>query len=330
MRMCQHCGAGIPNYAGFCGECGQLVSIDKPAMQERTIWMSHSATSDKEQTIIIAEPGDGTDDTDYRIEDEKTVEYPAANNVEEEEEEKRRRNALIGFSLPLLGEALEGQGATNVPMVQGTPQINGAPTIAGTPTIGHGLPPTETPPIGQGMPPIGGITTTPLVLSAPPDGLMYPPPHSLPNTGQPPLGSNKPQPKQPPGCMVWLIVVIVVPLIILASIISIGLTFLAPTLALNGSASVATGDLLHLNGGHFIPGNSVTCVLDGSIVLSHASLPHPANGAHSMTGALLLAQQSNANATAQDKRGGHNNYCGKRWHVFCNICSWVRLENWAA
>ena len=301
--MCQHCGAGIPNYAGFCGECGQLVNIDQPATQGRTVWTSHSDISDKEQTTIITGSGDRRDETAYRIEDEKTSEYAATNNAEEDEEEKRRRYALLGFGLPLLGAAIEGQGSANVPMVQGTPQVSGAPTVTGTPPFGHGIPPTGTPPIAHGMPPIAGVTTTPLVLSAPPGGYIYPP-HALPNTGQPPHGSNKPQPNQPSGCMVWLIVLIVVPLIILVSIIGAGFTFLAPTLALSGSADVAAGDLLHLNGGHFIPGNSVTCVLDGSIVLSHASLPYPTSGAHAMTGALLLAQQSHATTLIQTKETG--------------------------
>jgi len=290
MRMCQHCGAGIPNYAGFCGECGQLVTIDQPATQEKTAWMSHSATSAKEQTLITEPRRDET--TGYNIEDEETSEHLAVDNEEvEEEEEKRRRNALLGFSLPLLGGALEGQ-ATNVPMVQGTPQISGAPTVAGTPPLAHRMPPMGT---AYGMPPIGG-TTPPLVLPGPAHGSAYPPPHSPP----PPHPSGKPPANQPSGCMVALIVVIVVPLIILTSIISIGLTVLAPTLALNGDANVATGDLLHVHGGHFIPGDSVTCVLDGGIVLSHASLPSPTGGAHSMMGTLVLAQQSNADTQQAD------------------------------
>jgi hypothetical protein len=305
MRMCQHCGAGIPNYAGFCGECGQLVTIDQPATQERTAWMSHSATSAKEQTLIITEPR-RDETTGYNIEDEETSEHLATDNeemVEEEEEEKRRRNALLGFSLPLLGGALEGQGTMNAPMVQGTPPLSGAPTVAGTPPLAHGMPPIGTPPLAHeipptgmayGMPPMGG-TTPPLVLPGP-YGSAYPPPHSLP----PPHPSGKPPANQPSGCMVALIVVIVVPLIILASIITIGFTFLAPTLALNGDANVATGDLLHLHGGHFIPGDSVTCVLDGSIVLSHASLPPPTGGAHSMLGALVLTHQSNTDTQLAD------------------------------
>ena len=304
MRMCQHCGAGIPNYAGFCGECGQLVSIGQPATQGRTVWTSPPTTSAQEPTTIITASGDRRDETDYSIEDAQTHEQPIANTVEEDEEEKRRRYALLGFGLPLIGGAIEGQGQANVPMVQSTPQISGAPTVTGTPPIGHAMPPTGTPPISYGMPPIAGVTTTPLVLSAPPGGFAYPPPSSLPNTGQPPLGSNKPQPNQPSGCMVWLIVVIVVPLIILISLIGAAFTFLAPTLALSGSADVAAGDLLHLNGGHFIPGNSVTCVLDGSIVLSHASLPYPISGAHTMTNALLLAQQSNATTLTQTQETG--------------------------
>ncbi|HEY5003945.1 MAG TPA: hypothetical protein VII61_12375, partial [Ktedonobacteraceae bacterium] len=157
-----------------------MVTIDQPATQERTAWMSHSATSNKEQTLIITE--DRRDETaDYKIEDEETNEHRAIgeeneDDEDDEDEEKRRRNALIGFSLPLLGGALEGQGTMNVPMAQGTPQISGAPTIAGTPPLAHALPPMGTPPLAHGMPPIGGITTTPLVLPGPASGSAYPPP----------------------------------------------------------------------------------------------------------------------------------------------------------
>ncbi len=307
MRMCQHCGAGIPNYAGFCGECGQLVSIDQPATQERTAWMSHSAISDKEQTTIITEDR-SPETTGYHIEDEKTGEHLAVDDAAEEEE-KRRRNALIGFSLPLLGTAIEGS-SPNVPMIQGTPQISGAPTVAGTPSIGHGMGyemghgmhPMGTPPLAHGMPPFGGTAATPpLVLPSPGGGLAYQPP-PLPNTGPPPFPSGKPPGKQPSGCMVLFIAVIIIPLIILASIITVAFTFLAPTLVLNGSTSVATGGVLQLHGGHFLPGNSVTCVLDGSIVLSHASLSQPTGGTHTMAGALILARQSDATTLAQTQQ----------------------------
>jgi hypothetical protein len=307
MRICQHCGAGVPNYAGFCGECGQLVSIGEPATREQTVWGSHSVSPDKAQTTLIT---NNDRDTGYALADEDTGKNPALKNVDEDEEE-RRRSILADFNLPLLADAISGQATANVPMVQGTPQIMGAPTVTGTPSFGGWVPSA-----GEGG------AANPLVLPAPgqqaftssfahggshfngpPTGLPHGP-HTPPIHGpnKPPIhGPNKPQP-QNSGCMVWLLVIILVPLIILASIISIGLTILAPTLSLDGTASVAVGDTLHLHGGHFIPGNSVTCILDGSIPLT-SSTTLPAHGAAQIADALVLVQQANTTTQAVQTQG---------------------------
>ncbi len=299
MRMCQHCGAGVPNYAGFCGECGQLVSISKPDAQERTLWMSHPTPPDQAQTTITTETEDTRKPTELALEDreaaelaledEETRENPVVDN-EEENEDGRRRSEVIDLDLSLLADTIVGQSTANVPMVPRTPQIADTPTVVGTPPIAEIQPP-----------PPGSITTTPLVLPDPgrvfTDPLTNGPPH-LQRPGNSSHVLNKPQSKQPSGCMVWLIVAIVVPLLILGSIIGIGLTILAPTLALDGSTSVATGDILHLHGGHFIPGNSITCMLDGSIPLSYSSLSYSASGADSMAGALVYTHQR---STAQQR-----------------------------
>src|ERR1019366_549056 len=299
MRICQHCGAGVPNYAGFCGECGQLVSIGEPATRERTVWGSQSVSPDKAQTTIITNNDQGTG---YSFEDEETGQNPALKNSDEnidEDEDERRRSILADFNLPLLADAISGQATANVPMVQGTPQITGAPTVTGTPSFGG-----RSPLAGEGG------AANPLVLSAPgPQAFAGPlthggshfnaPPTGLPQGSHtphtphtPPIhGPNKPQP-QNSGCMVWLLVVIIVPLIILVSIIGVGLTILAPTLSLSGGTSVTVGGTLHLHGGHFIPGKSVTCILDGSIPLTSSAV-QPAHETPQIAGALVLMQQVN-------------------------------------
>ncbi|MBV9615878.1 MAG: hypothetical protein JO031_10530, partial [Ktedonobacteraceae bacterium] len=94
MRICQHCGAGVPNYAGFCGECGQLINIDKPGTQKQTIQMSHSISPDEAQTVIVTEAVDESKNTGDLIEDEDTSKNPVA-EVEEEDEDRRRRSALV-------------------------------------------------------------------------------------------------------------------------------------------------------------------------------------------------------------------------------------------
>lgn len=289
MRRCQHCGAGVPNYAGFCGECGQLVSIGEPAAQERTLWRSQSVSPDQAQTTTITEAASGNEETGYVIEDEDTGKNSTAKS-DAEEEEKKRRSVLLDFSLPLLADGIAGQSTLNVPMVQGTPPIVDAPTIPGTPSVGSNLPSA-----GE------SATVGPLILPDPQQvftgSLVHGSHFNRPPTGSPygangphPHGLNKPHP-QPSGCMVWLLVAIIVPLIILASIIGVGFTLLAPTLSLEGNTSVTTGGTLHLQGGHFIPGDSVTCMLDGSIPLTYSSATYPVSGTPYKVGALLLAHQ---------------------------------------
>ncbi len=309
MRVCQHCGARVPNYAGFCGGCGKLVSIDELATHEQTVWTAPPPTPDQTQITVITEAGSGNKEIGYAIEDEDTGKNPAIGNTEEDEEE-RRRNVLMDFGLPLLADGIAGHPTLNVPTVQGTPQIMGAPTISGTPSIGGRLPSAA----GEGaganplvLPAPEQVFTGPLTHGSPfnnppgwpPQGVNtpYPPPGT--NKPNPPQGTNKPNP-QSSGCMVWLLAAIIVPVIILLSIIGVGLTLLAPTLSLDGSTSVTQGGTLHLHGGHFIPGNSVTCMLDGSIPLTESGATHPVSRAPHITGALLFSNYRNATGQARN------------------------------
>lgn len=284
MRRCQHCGAGVPNYAGFCGVCGQLVSMSEPAARERTLLGSQSVSPENMQTTLLPQAGSDDQTAMYTLEDEQTR-ITLLGAEEEKDDEDKRKRALLG--LPLVGDAIAGQANPNVPMVQGTPQIMQTPTVTGTPSFGGGSPMA-----GEGAFPPG-----PVVLPAPQvfpqGGAYFPPPpsglpHGSPGPHTPPVHGPH-QPPQTPGCMVWLLVIVVVVVIILSGVFGVGLTILAPALSLEGNASVATGDTLHLHGAHFIPGDSVTCILDGSITLTAAL---PASHISPVSGTLLLMQQS--------------------------------------
>jgi hypothetical protein len=251
--------------------------------------MSHSVSPDQAQTTAISETGSGNEETGYAIEDEDTDKNPTTQS-EEEDEEKRQRSVLIDFNLPLLADGITGQSTLNVPnvpMVQGTPQIADAPTVPGTPSI-RGKLPSSAESAGANpliLPDPEQVFTGPLAHGSHFDRSPARPPHEANKPH--PQGTNKPHP-QPSGCMVWLLVAIIVPIIILVSIIGVGFTLLAPTLSLDGSTSVTTGGILHLHGGHFIPGDSVTCILDGTISLTSA---YPVSGPPHIVGALLLANQ---------------------------------------
>ena len=110
---------------------------------------------------------------------------------------------------------------------------------------------------------------SPPVLSA---GPVTPPPLSGPWSSpthplHPPTHHTAPSPPSHPptgGCALrWLLA----SLIVIAAIIT-GLIFLfPPAITLSGSHAVSAGDTLHLHGGGFYPGGSVTFTLDGHVPL---------------------------------------------------------------
>ncbi|HEV2654708.1 MAG TPA: hypothetical protein VGT82_07105, partial [Ktedonobacteraceae bacterium] len=227
MRTCQFCAAEIPNNAGFCGSCGQLVQ--SAAGMTHVPRPMHRVVLAGEQTPQNDTPTALTRESEQR---EAFINARTGSmKYEEDEEEKRRRLALVNFSLPLLADAAQDLPTANLPTAQGTPQATGAPTAAGTP------------PVVVHNPPMAPPTTPPLMLPPPqipvrPSGGIYG--TRLPHRPGPTL-SGKPQPQPAPGCVAWLIIVIVVALVILASIIGAGLTILAPALSMQGSADVTPG-----------------------------------------------------------------------------------------
>ncbi len=299
MRTCQFCAAQIPDNAEFCGSCGQLAQnaagmthVSRPMQRvvladEQTLNTQNAAPtaltewSEQREAFINARTGPIKDEED-----------------EEDEEEKRRRLALVNFSLPLLADSGRDVPTANLPTAQGTPQATGAPMTAGTPPVVANNPPM-TPPMA---PP-----ATPLVL--PPPQIPVRPPGGIYGTRLPrrpgPTLSGKPQPQPTPGCATWLIIVIVVTLVILASIIGVGLTILAPALSMEGSADVTPGGTLHLHGSHFIPGNSVTCTLDGSTVLPFATTVQPTTDAATGAASWALAIQNASTSQATSRATGN-------------------------
>ena len=260
MKRCEFCGSELPENAGFCGTCGKSAShIAGAPTGIKAVRLAPAEEMTNIETVSLGSlsvPKGTTPIPDYA-----TIQHPVE---EEDEEEKRRRAALLGFALPI-GEQFPG----NVPTAQGTPQFGGALSGQGTPQFGRNTPPPASTTPGSGVP-----GTFP-ALSAPP--LILPPPSAPPPyVPTAPSGPSSPPTSQqptPPGCIIWLIVV-VLPLLLLASIFGAGITVFAPTLT--GSSNVAPGGLLHLHGQSFLPGDTVSFTLDGSTHLSPSALNAPA------------------------------------------------------
>ncbi len=289
MRTCEFCAAEMPDHAEFCGSCGQL-TIGAAGMTHvpRPV---RRVVLEGEQTLNTIEdaPTMLTRWPEQREAHVNSSTTPMEYQSREDEEEERRRLALANFSLPLLADPMK-PATPNLPMAQGTPQAGGAPMAAGTPP---GSPP-PTLPVTQ--PPL--VLASPLPLTRPPGIYGKRIPHK-PGSHMP----NKPQPQPVPGCALWLIIVLSVVLVILASIIGAGLTILSPSLSMEGSPDVTPGGQLHLHGSHFIPGNPVTFALDGSPILPFATTMQPLttaafNGSASWALAMQNDQVSQATANS--------------------------------
>ncbi len=190
---------------------------------------------------------------------------------EEEEDEDRRLAALLGLAFPLVGDVIAADApAPQAPMVQGTPDINGAPMLAGRPNLQNQLkdvprPVYATQPGASWQPSMPIISQPPLVLPSPVSTTPspYPPAHHPP--AHPPSSGPKPHPL--PGCNIWLLMLIL-PLVIFASIFGIGLTLFTPNIAItvNGTqgANVVLGGQFDLSGSNFMPGTTVTLKLDNA------------------------------------------------------------------
>ncbi len=159
------------------------------------------------------------------------------------------------------GQASQGAAASSQAMSQGAAGPGGnlsQGAMGSGQAISQGaLGPAPSLPVGS-----------PPVLSA---GPVTPPPHSGPwSLPTQPLHSPKhhtapsPQSHPPAGgsALRWLLA----SLIVIAAIIT-GLFLFPPAITLSGSHAVSAGDTLHLHGGDFFPGGSVTFTLDGHVPL---------------------------------------------------------------
>jgi hypothetical protein len=121
----------------------------------------------------------------------------------------------------------------------------------------------------------------------------------------------KPTPKG--GCAPLLIIAILIPLVLIGSITTLGLTVFAPGLSLSGSSSVASGGTLALHGNHFLPGSSITLTLDDTTPLFVKARPAGSQTANTrytssalnMTAAQLL-QPAASNTINADGNGTFN------------------------
>ena len=277
MHTCEFCGSEIPDDASFCGECGR--APDK-AMETRTMasGLHMPDVQDMDTAISANVTGNAKPYWVYNQQTFNSDTPTASLSQEEEKKEKRRRAALLGMGVPLLESlAVEGQpDAGSVPMVQGTPQMGSVPTVEGTPqppagSIGQGLysSPTIMAPQLPSSTPVSPLPTTTTTLHDPHH------PHT-PHHG-------------PHGCgLAFIIAAISIPILIILSFLSLGLTVFAPGLSLSGSTNVVQGGTFTLHGNHFIPGSSVTLTLDDTIPLYFSSRSFPVQSAYTAKAAMQM------------------------------------------
>src|SRR5712692_2747156 len=150
---------------------------------------------------------------------------------------------------------------------------------------------------------------SPPVLSA---GPVTPPPQSGPWSSpthplHPPTHHTAPSPPSHPpagGCASrWLLA----SLVVIAVIIS-GLFLFRPDITLSGSHAVSVGDTLHLHGGGFFPGGSVTFTLDGHAPLLFVDRGLPVVAAPRYSEGLVSAALLQALAPGQ---AGQSDSSGK-------------------
>ncbi len=192
------------------------------------------------------------------------------------DEEGRRRQP----GLPLPG-ALAGEvqaPATNVPVVQGTPQVSGVPIVEGTQVPQHiHLSPTHLHHDASSA--LQPYATSPQAIAHHPAyrhvGVRY---------GR------------------WLTVT-VTSVVIIAGVIGGLAFFLPPGISLQGSHVVSLGGTLHLHGDGFLPGSIVTLTLDDRVPLTVSGRSTPAQTYHPGVGnatllQVLMADQSTASGGA--------------------------------
>jgi hypothetical protein len=278
MDRCINCNSKLPLYAQFCGQCGSVISNARELQGNTGDYpAAHVLADDKPTTISNpSNPALWNNGERYNAaarshwtQEEVIPQTP--NPDSDEEEERRRRAALLG--LPLLGAMADQPPVAGVPLVHGTPQFGGVPLIQGKPAFPVGSPGSlgsSGSSVAQGLP--GAVPHTPLP-GAGPWSPSYPhtPPlsPSIPTRNSGP-GSSNPGTRPAPGGLPCSIVVLILAVVCLIIVGTIGGLFfgLPPAISISGSSDVAPGGALHLHGNNFVPGSSVTLMLDDAIPLA--------------------------------------------------------------
>ncbi|MBV9257573.1 MAG: choice-of-anchor D domain-containing protein, partial [Ktedonobacteraceae bacterium] len=262
MRHCVFCGTKLPEQAQFCGYCGRLSTLSDEWPPQRPVPSSTWSPQDEptilgntspptvihEQTVLHPQPGERTLITPHNNAIWTPPVPPQSNN---DEEQDRMRRARV-WGIPLAGANM--QGPSGAPVVQGTPQINGAPSFPNTPQ-----PQTRM------------------------QGRYTPPPY--PQSYRPQSGQqNKKAQKQVlspararaiKGTAVqWILVVATAVVVLTTAGVGIALA-VSPSLSLTGGLSgkhaVVPGQHLSLHGSGFLPGGHIALKRDNGQVVQMAA-----------------------------------------------------------
>lgn len=282
MDRCIYCGSILPLDAQFCGQCGRVISSASKVQGNMSGYPRANVLAGDTPTPISKPSyppmgyGDDWDDAATRSYWSQREMLRQTPNPDDDEEENERRHRALMLGLPLLGA-----------MVHGTPQIGDvseAPTFqpAASPAVPHTPPPVTGP-------------WFPAYPQTPAPAPQLPPLSNHTGPGSSGTGT-RPSPGGPP-CGVVVLILAVICLIIVGTIGGLFLGF-SPAISISGSSAVAPGGVLHLHGNNFVPGSSITLMLDDTTPLFTSSSFHQATP--SMASSLpttLTGQFTPANRT---------------------------------
>jgi hypothetical protein len=290
MLYCKFCGTALPLHARFCGRCGLPVSTAKAAEPRSGMLPTINTSAPTKFSVSSYQPLQPIQSNDDGNQNGRST------NLEE------RRESLEG--LPWLDAlALEQRPPPeSIPMVHGTPQVNGISKVEGTPNPQH----LHTPPthlhhqVSQGSRPQNSSPHTSAQIQQhashgfrPQSGnpqQIYASPVHLHHQATPSfrpqssmLRGIQPQPNVRLNLQQrrasryvkgrWMTVA-VASVVVVASVISALALLLPANLTLSGGTIVSRGGTLHLHGEGFMPGSRVRLMLDNRIPLFFAVQPN--------------------------------------------------------
>src|SRR5579863_321196 len=311
MYQCEYCGTDLPERARFCGNCGRT-SGSQPG---------HPASSSGFRRVEL-EPTPDNAFTPAGQPGQPSSQHWVYDHAQSNDEDEQRRAAMLGMGL-LTGADAQVIGS-NVPVVQGTPQIGEAASVANTP-------PLESNFLGGNMP-AGESNWHAAATDYIPYAPTNTPPVQLPRR---PIHMPNPKPLQPPhskatskGCApTLLIVAVLIPILIIGSIITLGFTVFAPGLSLSGSSSVSSGGTLSLHGNHFLPGSSITLTLDNTTPLYVDTRPAGIQTAHALNAVTIQSLSATVAAVFTPQLGSSTISAGGDGTFSVNI---TVSPNWSA